>query len=1159
MQDETRSAARTSAAELPKQGLARIPQEELERIKSEVSLERLVQMDGVELRRQGADLIGRCPFHDDKTPSLVVTPKKNLWHCLGACRVGGSVIDWVMRSRRVSFRHAVEILRGDVMPTRLARLALLPGGLVEPSAADDEVLAKVVGFYHETLRRELPAREFLERRGIKNEECIEHFKLGYANRTLTYRLPPKTTTAGHEVRERMERLGILRASSGHEHFNGSVVVPILDEHGRVRGMYGRKATVDCHLRKGTPLHLYLPGPHRGVFNVSALREHKTVILCEAVIDALTFWCAGFRNVTTSYGVEGFTDAHLRAFRRYGTERVLIAYDRDEAGDRAADVLAERLMSEGLECLRVVFPHGMDANEYALKVRPAEKSLGILVQNAQWLGKGRGALRPLSADEEELDAPPPSPAPPDPQDASPPAKLALRTLFSWRERVLTRAVPKRSSAALVDDAAAEGAEAPGVVASGEGDVSQGELAADVAESSHARARASSSLSLAAIAAKDVESGDDGQAEASAAELEDQGEDLCDEDLGVTSPATSILPPAPVPAPTTAAPTAEGKAEHEEVIVFEDRRYRVRGLEKNLAFDLLRVNLLAARGEALHVDTLDLYSARARAVFVKQVAIELRLSEELVKRDVGRVILRLEELQEQRIKKALEVEPERAAMLPEEREAALELLQDPRLVERILSDFAVCGVVGEETNKLLGYLAAVSRKLEEPLAVIVQSSSSAGKSSLMEAVLAFVPEEDRVKYSAMTGQSLFYLGETDIKHKILAIAEEQGAERATYALKLLQSEGELTIASTGKDPHTGRLVTQEYRVCGPVMIFLTTTAVEVDEELLNRCLVLTVDEDREQTRAIHRLQRERQTLEGLLSRSARTARLALHQNAQRLIRPLLVVNPYAPRLTFLDDRTRTRRDHMKYLTLIRTIALLHQYQRELKTVEHRGGVVTYVEATLEDIALANRLAHQVLGRSLDELAPQTRRLLMLLDEMVTKQSAKERMPRHEYRFSRRQVREYTGWSLTQVHVQMSRLLDFEYVIAHRGGRGQSFEYELAYGGQGRDGRPFLTGLIDVEALERGELGAPSTTETYPGLEATYPPEAGTYPGQIRPNSAAIPGGVQARNAAPGLEETFKTVLERENARLGSGAVDGRRTTQSGTTHAALAMLSELASQA
>ncbi len=86
-----------------------------------------------------------------------------------------------------------------------------------------------------------------------------------------------------------------------------------------------------------------------------------------------------------------------------------------------------------------------------------------------------------------------------------------------------------------------------------------------------------------------------------------------------------------------------------------------------------------------------------------------------------------------------------------------------------------MVGEEVNKLVGYLVAVSRKLpgrsrRSP------SSSAAGKTSLMEAVLALVPEEERVSYSAMTGQSLFYMGEEDLKHKVLAIVEEEGAERA-----------------------------------------------------------------------------------------------------------------------------------------------------------------------------------------------------------------------------------------------------------------------------------------------------------------------------------------------------------------------------------------------
>ena len=358
---------------------------------------------------------------------------------------------------------------------------------------------------------------------------------------------------------------------------------------------------------------------------------------------------------------------------------------------------------------------------------------------------------------------------------------------------------------------------------------------------------------------------------------------------------------------------------------ERRYRIRGLHKNLSYELLKVNVLVSgttpHGEsAFHVDTLDLYVARQRSVFTKQAAEELGLKEEVIRRDLGRVLMKLEELQDEQIKKALEPEKKEIEIGQEERAQAMELLRDPRLLERIIEDFALCGVVGEETNKLVGYLGVVSRHLESPLAIIVQSSSAAGKSSLMEAVLAFLPEEQRVQYSAMTGQSLFYMGEQDLKHKVLAIVEEEGVHSAAYALKLLQSEGVLTIASTGKDPATGRLLTHQYRVEGPVMIFLTTTAIDLDEEMLNRCLVLSVNEDRAQTQAIHRVQREAQTLEGLLQRRDRSTILAVHRNAQRLLKPVFVANPYARELTFHDSQTRTRRDHMKYLTLIRSIALL-----------------------------------------------------------------------------------------------------------------------------------------------------------------------------------------------------------------------------------------------
>ncbi len=995
--------------------MARIPESEVERLKKEISVQRLAEARGVKLMRQGANLVGKCPFHDDRTPSLVITPATNLWHCMGACNTGGSVIDWVMKTDGVSFRHAVELLRSDHLPSAASPIQLVKQSTVPKlpppvarEADDRALLLQVVGYYSEALKQSPEALRYLSSRGLQSSEIIDRFKLGFANRTLGYGLEDKNRVAGAEMRGRLQELGILR-KSGHEQFNGSLVIPVITPAGEVAEMYGRKIT--AKLREGTPLHLYLKGEHRGVWNEEALIASKEIILCEALIDALTFWCAGYRNVTASYGVNGFTADHRAAFERHGTERVYIAYDHDEAGNKAAAKLAEGLIEMGIECFRVEFPKGMDANAYALKVTPAAKSLGVLLNRAAWLGKGQRVAVPMI----EL--------------APSAVALPAEAKAAAKEKKIEEDLPEPEPMPTADAPTEE------------------------------------VFSLAAVP----------------------------------------VPVAPMPSRAEGQGDMQVEVRGEDVLLkFGEREYRVRGLQKNLSAELLRVNIRVmatnARGEmGLHVDTLDLNVSRPRMAFIKQAAEELGIKEEIVRRDVGKVLFKLEELRDEQIKEALQPKEKAVTLTDEERAEALALLRDPRLLERIVADFALCGVVGEETNKLVGYLGVVSRHLEAPLAVIVQSSSAAGKSSLMDAVLAFVPEEQRVQYSAMTGQSLFYMGETDLQHKVLAIVEEAGAQRASYALKLLQSEGELTIASTGKDPVSGRHITHEYRVKGPVMIFLTTTAIDIDEELLNRCLVLTVNEEQAQTQAIHRVQREAQTIEGLLRRKDRDELLRLHRNAQRLLKPVSVVNPYAPGLTFLDGQTRTRRDHMKYLTLIRSIALLHQHQRPQKTVQHNGKPFEYIEVALHDIAVANRLMAEVLGRSLDELPPQTRRLLLLVNAMVAAECKRQQIERADYRFSRRDVRAVTGWGDTQLRLHLGRLEELEYLLAHRGGRGQSFVYELAFAIEGDGCKPVMAGLIDVE-----KLGGYKYDVNFAGVNAVNAGLESENAGSKRGQNGGVAGG-------------------------------------------------------
>jgi DNA primase catalytic core len=973
--------------------VARAPDEVVERIKREISVERLVEARGIKLKRVGKNLMGLCPFHKEKNPSLAVTPGANKWRCFG-CGRGGTVFDWVMRTEGISFNHALQLLRRDLVPltpgagppVKISTVPKLPP-LIESTADDKKLLEIVVAHYHEALKQSPEAQQYLLKRGLKSAEMVEQFRLGFANRTLGYHMPASNRVAGADQRGRLKELGVLR-ENGREHLRGSVVIPILNLDGDVMQMYGRKITPRNKLREETSEHLYLPGPLHGVWNEQALIASKEIILCEALIDALTFWCAGYRNVTTIYGVNNFTGEIKAAFRKHGTKRIYLAYDRDEPGERAAQAHSEEIMTMGIECLRVQFPRGQDANEFAQKNQPAAKFLGMYLTSAAWLGNGK---RPTV----KVAKPAVIEAPPQIEKEKPAAKEKI----AIEEEPRADVKPDMPSPASENRAAKE----------------------KISEPSQPKV-----FPLAA----DPEPAPQEESE-------------------------------PRPMPLTAPAAPEIKVEHGEAVMsFGPRTYRVLNLGKCTTAGKMHVNVKVSganvRGEwCYHGDTFDMESFPRRAAFIKQAAHELAAKEETIHREVGQLWGALGDLQRQWLRKTLTPETEETIMTAEEQAAAMELLRDPRLLDRVLADFEKCGVVGEETNKRVSYLAAVSRLLGKPLAIVVQSASSAGKTLLMDAVLDFIPEEQRESYTAMTGQALFYMGQKNLKHKILAVSEEEGAQRAAYALKLLQSEGKLKIASTGKDPVSGKHVTHEYVVEGPVMIFLTTTAHDVDEELLNRCVVLTVNEDREQTRAIHQKQRESQTLEGLKARMRQNKIIRLHRNAQRLLRPVPVVIEHLKDHSFPDAMTRTRRDHMKFLTLIQAVTLLHQHQREIKTSAEDGATLEYIEATETDVKLAWELTNQVLVRSLDDVQPQTRRLLLLLDKMVSGECARLEIERMDYRFTRATVRRFTGWSDSQLKTHLCRLEDLEYLALHRGAPGQSFVYALNFE-MDEQGRPVLPGL-------------------------------------------------------------------------------------------------------
>jgi hypothetical protein len=923
--------------------MPRIPDELITRIKCEVPLTELCREYGIELKPKGKDFFGVCPFHTEDTPSFSVTPSRNLWNCLGACGGGGDNIQLVMKCEKLSFWHAANKLavRLGAAPPVTATIKTRMGKehpvLIDPAqqAGDSEVLSQVVDFYHKTFLNQAAAMQYLQKRGVFHPEAVKQFKIGYANRTLGYRIPA-TTQEGQKQKAQLQRVGILR-ESGHEHLSGCVVFPVWEQwpdgqNGRITEIYGRRITKTS---REAPPHLYLPGPHHGVWNTEGVRAERVWILCESIIDALSFWVNGWHHVTASFGANGFTPDHWRLLRAYRPDKIIICYDNDDAGNRAAHELAPALEAEGVEGWRIELAPGTDVNDVVRTSDDPKGVLGALLA---------GATRLL----------PPN---------VPPSKPAIEQELALPPEPVQAEEVKEPETSVEKERTFP-------------------LAADPS---------SSSPQLAPVFS-----------------IRDKG---------------------------TQAEYADG-----------ERSYLVRGLENNTSFENLKVNvrLCVARASGAPVfffETFDLYNARARTAFVLGAHQTTGVEKAVLDVDLNQIIGRLQTHQETMILQKMHAVEAAPMMTAQEEAEAMTLAKHPRFLDLVLADLHKLGMVGEDINLLIAWLVGLSRKMEKPLGVCVMSRSAAGKSSLLETIGKVIPDEDKHQYTALTPQALFHMPENALCHKALFVAEDVGAEGAAYSLKTLQSDGKLLMACTVKDEETGQMVAKTKLVRGPAAIFLTSTRRAMDDELLNRLFVLSIDESAEQTRRIHHAQRYARSLEGIMEKRSRSKIIRRQQNFQRLIRPLLVRNMFRDELEFKSTQLRARRDNEKYLALMEVVALVHQYQREIKSATDADGVAfQFIDVTRQDVELVGRLLAEVLDQTTDELTPASRRMLAILEQMAHELPLNNGHGPH--RWTRREIRERTGWSDAQVRLVMEQLVSLEYVIQiGSGGRGSLVRYQLA----------------------------------------------------------------------------------------------------------------------
>jgi DNA primase len=339
-----------------------LPKEVIEEIRLGTDLVKLIG-EVVSLKRSGSNYSGKCPFHDEKSPSFSVSPSKQLYHCFG-CGEGGTAITFMMKYYHLPFMDAVQKLADRL------RIDLTKFQQKQNSAALDakkkmlDVISYAAEKYHSALSTSfgIKAVEYFSKKRGLSDQMINDFKLGYAPDGWDNML--KALTRDKKPLDAATQTGILAKRQNkdglYDVFRNRIMVPIKNQKGELVGFGGRAF--------GDEQPKYLNSPQSEIFDKSrllfglyqaekAIREKDFVILVEGYFDQITLFQYGFQNTVATLGT-AFTEYHAELLKRY-TDKIVVVFDGDKAGLSASKRSMSPLLSNGFNAKIVRIPGGLD--------------------------------------------------------------------------------------------------------------------------------------------------------------------------------------------------------------------------------------------------------------------------------------------------------------------------------------------------------------------------------------------------------------------------------------------------------------------------------------------------------------------------------------------------------------------------------------------------------------------------------------------------------------------------------------------------------------------------------------------------------------------------------------------------------------------------------
>ena len=483
------------------------------------------------------------------------------------------------------------------------------------------------------------------------------------------------------------------------------------------------------------------------------------------------------------------------------------------------------------------------------------------------------------------------------------------------------------------------------------------------------------------------------------------------------------------PPSNIPTTQLNTQNPHNLIFSSAHaiYSIKG-GINKSWDTLKVTLQVDNGKFKSRLKLDLFEDKQMMKSAREISNKLGLEMADIEEDLGALTDELEKYRDQVASGGNDKEDlnENISLSMAQKEAALKLLKEENLITSFNKKVGESGIVGEENNRICLFIIACSYLIKKPLHGLIQGSSGSGKTHLMNKVLSLLPSHKVERMTRVTEGSFYNYDEYFFTHKVLGIEDLDGLEeRALFALRELQSSGEIRSSTTTKNELTGEMSGGIKIVRGPIASLSCTTKGEVYEDNMSRSFLIAVNESGGQTANI--LDYQQKKAAGLVNEQAEKATAKQIQNSLSLLKSYEVINPFATGLQLPPKAHKIRRLHELFQYFVQTITVLNQYQREVKN----GKLIT----AKEDVQEAINVMFESIVLKVDELDGSLRNFYENLKDYVKGKG-------EESSFTAREIRMSLLVSKTQLHRYLNDLLELEYVEKIAIGGRNTFNYKISY---------------------------------------------------------------------------------------------------------------------